>query len=78
MSGGETKCNGKEVYNMYFCQQEVEAFPPMRVEVYYEALCPDSRYFVVKHLLPTYNKLKDIITVALVPYGKASVSTIQY
>ncbi|KAK4306047.1 hypothetical protein Pmani_022105 [Petrolisthes manimaculis] len=51
---------------------EVEAFPPMRVEVYYEALCPDSRYFVIKHLLPTYNKLKDIITVALVPYGKAS------
>ncbi|KAK3875672.1 hypothetical protein Pcinc_019479 [Petrolisthes cinctipes] len=49
--------------------KEVEAFPPMRVEVYYEALCPDSRYFVIKHLLPTYNKLKDIITVALVPYG---------
>ncbi|XP_064099324.1 gamma-interferon-inducible lysosomal thiol reductase-like isoform X1 [Macrobrachium nipponense] len=52
--------------------QEVEVNPPMNVAVYYEALCPDSRHFVMKQLTPAYKKLKDIIELHLVPYGKAS------
>lgn len=43
------------------------------VTVYYEALCPDSRSFVIKQLEPTYQSLKEHITVEMVPYGKATV-----
>ncbi|XP_068245450.1 gamma-interferon-inducible lysosomal thiol reductase-like isoform X3 [Palaemon carinicauda] len=51
---------------------EVEVNPPMNVAVYYEALCPDSRHFVMKQLTPAFKKLNDIIDLHLVPYGKAS------
>ncbi|KAK7086988.1 hypothetical protein SK128_026650 [Halocaridina rubra] len=50
---------------------EVEMYPPLRVAVYYEALCPDSRHFIMKQLTPAFQKLKDIMDVSLVPYGKA-------
>ncbi|XP_069179312.1 gamma-interferon-inducible lysosomal thiol reductase isoform X1 [Procambarus clarkii] len=51
--------------------QEVTVHPFLHVEVYYEALCPDSRYFVMKQLTPAYEKLHEIMNVALIPYGKA-------
>ncbi|XP_046611513.1 gamma-interferon-inducible lysosomal thiol reductase-like [Neodiprion virginianus] len=41
------------------------------VSVYYEALCPDSKFFVVKQLLPTFQKIKENLQVELIPYGKA-------
>lgn len=44
---------------------------PVVVQVYYEALCPDSKNFVVKQLVPTYQKLPHLIDVQYVPYGKA-------
>nr|XP_045587222.1 gamma-interferon-inducible lysosomal thiol reductase-like [Procambarus clarkii] len=50
---------------------EVAVHPFLHVEVYYEALCPDSRYFVMKQLTPAYEKLHEIMNVALIPYGKA-------
>ena len=43
------------------------------VSVYYEALCPDSRSFFLRHLLPTYLRMPNAIQVELVPYGKAVV-----
>lgn len=45
----------------------------IHVAVYYEALCPDSRSFVLKQLDPTYRKLSINMEVELVPYGKAKV-----
>lgn len=45
----------------------------VHVAVYYEALCPDSRSFVLKQLGPTYRKLSASVEVELVPYGKAKV-----
>ena len=45
----------------------------VHVAVYYEALCPDSRSFILKQLGPTYQKLSANIEVELVPYGKAKV-----
>lgn len=51
---------------------EVAVYPPLRVEVYYEALCPDSRYFVMKQLSPAYEKLHQILNIAFIPYGKAT------
>lgn len=46
----------------------------VHVAVHYEALCPDSRSFILKQLGPTYRTLSTNIEVELVPYGKATVS----
>lgn len=48
----------------------------VKVRVYYEALCPDSKIFFKKHLLPVTLKLSDFLDVHLIPYGKATVSII--
>lgn len=47
----------------------------MKIRVYYEALCPDSKHFFIKHLGPVTERLSDFIDVSLVPYGKATVSS---
>lgn len=50
--------------------------PPkrIRVDVYYECLCPDSRYFLLQHLVPAFNKLGSALDIRLWPYGKAETS----
>ncbi|EDW02789.1 GH10843 [Drosophila grimshawi] len=40
--------------------------------VFYEALCPDSKYFITKQLLPAYKNAAPIMEVQLVPYGKCA------
>ncbi|KAH8272171.1 hypothetical protein KR018_005672, partial [Drosophila ironensis] len=45
---------------------------PVLVTVFYEALCPDSKYFISKQLLPTFKVATSIMEVKLVPYGKAT------
>lgn len=44
--------------------------------MYYEALCPDSRSFFIRHLLPTYLRLQNALRIELIPYGKAKVNII--
>lgn len=44
----------------------------VKLDVYYECLCPDSRYFVLHELLPTFEKVGSMLEVYLWPYGKAS------
>ena len=55
---------------------EVEATKPpdprVVVDVYYECLCPDSRYFVLHELLPAQHKIGSLMNVRMWPYGKAS------
>lgn len=46
----------------------------VKVRVYYEALCPDSKHFFMKHLWPVTEKLSEFVDVTLVPYGKASTN----
>lgn len=46
---------------------------PVQVSVYYESLCPDSMYFISDQLWPTFQKIAQIFTVDLVPFGKANV-----
>ncbi|KAJ0182565.1 hypothetical protein K1T71_001934 [Dendrolimus kikuchii] len=43
----------------------------VKVRVYYEALCPDSKHFFIKHLGPVTEKLSEFLDVTLIPYGKA-------
>ncbi|XP_018320625.1 GILT-like protein C02D5.2 [Agrilus planipennis] len=43
----------------------------IKLTVYYEALCSDSRNFILSQLLPTYNLLGKYLYLELVPYGKA-------
>ncbi|KYQ47358.1 GILT-like protein C02D5.2 [Trachymyrmex zeteki] len=52
-------------------EKDGPASQKVHVAVYYEALCPDSRSFVLKQLNPTYQKLLTNIEIELVPYGKA-------
>lgn len=42
------------------------------VSVYYEALCPDSRRFILEQLLPAYELIPNNIILNLIPYGKAN------
>lgn len=44
------------------------------VTVYYEALCPDSKNFIIRQLQPAFRKAPTLIEFQLVPYGKATVS----
>ncbi|XP_055372078.1 GILT-like protein 1 [Condylostylus longicornis] len=44
---------------------------PVLVMVFYESLCPDSKNFILKQLVPTYRKAPDLIEIQFVPYGKA-------
>lgn len=41
------------------------------VEVYYESMCPDSKYFIRHQLVPVVEKIPEIVDFKLIPYGKA-------
>lgn len=47
----------------------------VKVTAYYETHCPDSRMFITRQLAPTFKSIGSIMSVDLVPYGKASVSS---
>ncbi|XP_042223481.1 gamma-interferon-inducible lysosomal thiol reductase-like [Homarus americanus] len=45
--------------------------PPVKIDLYYETLCPYSIEFVVDQLYPTWTILKDIMEVEMFPFGNA-------
>lgn len=45
----------------------------VKIGIYYESLCPDSRRFFVKQLLPVYKEIASIIEPTLVPFGHARI-----
>lgn len=45
----------------------------VRVDVYYETLCPDSMNFLRFRLIPDYPLLESLIDLHLYPFGKAEV-----
>lgn len=54
---------------LYFVSAENE---PIKLTLYYETLCPDTRDFVLNELAPTYNgPLQSNIILTLVPFGNA-------
>lgn len=52
------------------------AADPVKVAVYYESLCPDSKNFIANQLWPTYQQISDVFTVDFTPFGFANVSTV--
>ncbi|XP_065672778.1 gamma-interferon-inducible lysosomal thiol reductase [Hydra vulgaris] len=49
------------------------AAPPVKIELYYESLCPGCRAFILSQLFPVFQKLfsTGIIDIGLYPYGNA-------
>ena len=46
----------------------------LKLSVYFESLCPDSRLFITRQLTPTYAVLNKIFDIDLVPYGNSNWS----
>lgn len=45
---------------------------PVKLDLYYETLCPDTRKFVLEQLAPTFASLgTELLDIELVPYGSA-------
>lgn len=42
---------------------------------FYEALCPDSKGFIVNQLIPAFKRVPDLIEIEFFPYGKATTTT---
>ncbi|EAT37686.1 AAEL010345-PA [Aedes aegypti] len=49
---------------------------PIYTMVFYEALCPDSKNFIIKQLQPAFVRAPHMLEIQFVPYGKATTSTI--
>lgn len=47
---------------------------PVLISVYYEALCPDSKGFLLRQLLPVYKKIPNLVDLEFFPYGKATTT----
>jgi len=46
----------------------------VKINVYYESLCPDSKAFITQQLGPVYQKFKKYLEVELRPYGNAKTT----
>ncbi|XP_045457113.1 GILT-like protein 1 [Melitaea cinxia] len=44
----------------------------VKIAVYYESLCPDSKNFITTQLAPVWRELRGLVKVKLVPYGKST------
>jgi hypothetical protein len=49
---------------------------PVKVEVYIESMCPDSKAFILKQLNPTYSKLHSIIDLEILSFGDSNYTII--
>lgn len=54
-------------------EADPESIGKVKISVYYEALCPDSKFFIKYQLLPVFEEFQEDILLDLVPYGKAKV-----
>jgi len=63
------------INSFLFELEQSQAVEKLRVRVYYETLCPDSKQFIKSQLYPLLLKGGDQhLDVEFIPYGKATVS----
>jgi len=64
----------KIAFILFLAFQASWAADKVKVDVYFEALCPDSKDFMVNQLFPLYMdpEFRDRLDITLVPFGKAS------
>lgn len=55
-----------------FTKRVKKADDKVKIAVYYESLCPDSKKFITTQLAPVWKDLRGAVKVKLVPYGKAT------
>ncbi|KAB7493609.1 hypothetical protein Anas_06679 [Armadillidium nasatum] len=46
---------------------------PVRIELYIEMLCPDTKRFFLKQFYPAWKNLQSLIDLHLIPFGKANM-----
>lgn len=57
------------------CINLIAYFPiQVKVDIYYESLCPDSVRFISQQLQPLYNNFKKHLDITFIPFGKSNVS----
>ncbi|KAG5681786.1 hypothetical protein PVAND_011194 [Polypedilum vanderplanki] len=44
----------------------------VKMDIYYESLCPDSIRFINQQLYPLYNEFKDNLDITFIPHGKSN------
>ncbi|XP_012545939.1 lysosomal thiol reductase IP30 isoform X1 [Bombyx mori] len=44
----------------------------VKIAVYYESLCPDSKKFITTQLAPVWRDFRGLVKVKMVPYGKST------
>ncbi|KOB75621.1 Lysosomal thiol reductase IP30 isoform 1, partial [Operophtera brumata] len=44
----------------------------VKIAVYYESLCPDSKRFITAQLAPVWRDFRGNVKVKMVPYGKST------
>ncbi|XP_052896015.1 GILT-like protein 1 [Anopheles moucheti] len=71
----QNKPNDDDVEQTSGSDPMLKVSAPVFVVVYYEALCPDSKNFVLRQLLPAYERAPDLMDIEFVPFGKATWTT---
>ena len=46
----------------------------VKIDVYYETLCPDSIQFLLHQLVTNYDRIKEKVDLHMYPFGKAQVN----
>ena len=59
---------------LFLVAQVANAESKVKVDVYYETLCPDSIGFLIRKLIPNYDSMTSMMQLNLIPFGKAEVS----
>lgn len=47
----------------------------VKLTIYYESLCSDSKKFITTKLAPIYPHIKEFVDLKFKPFGKANVNT---
>jgi len=69
-----TACRQQKSFEEIQKQRIKDGDELVKINVYYESLCPDSKAFITQQLGPVYQKFKKYLEVELRPYGNANAT----